>query len=341
MLCQRGALFGALFVLASSSPPAAAGIFGISAGTQLFRVNATGGMQPIGAALADYAAGPGLGAIDARAGVLYSILLKEAPAAPFLVGIRLADGSVASSFRLPFADAGDITLGHLALKAVGAAPTVAVVGGVDAGQQHLFGTVTAAKGGDFRRFANVSAAWNDVGGCATAYIPATDSVLVQFNVAEQQQQKRRKRAGDFEISVYSISLANGTARALTEDLAQGRDVQTLGGYDAATGRVLGLGWNESSSERELVELDPEALSLRVIAGNVSADTIALNGMSAFDSARRSLFWVGKRDGTDAFDLVETSVLDGSELSRAKLCDFGDCPMVIAYFPGANGAVTSA
>ena len=36
-------------------------------------------------------------------------------------------------------------------------------------------------------------------------------------------------------------------------------MQTLGGYDAVTGHVFALGFNGSSGERELVDLDPVAL----------------------------------------------------------------------------------
>ena len=70
---------------ASAAPPA--GLYGLSPLTQLFFINATGGMQPVGAPLSDYAAGPALGAIDARAAILYTVLLKESPLSPFLVGI--------------------------------------------------------------------------------------------------------------------------------------------------------------------------------------------------------------------------------------------------------------
>lgn len=325
-MASRRLLPFATLAAAAVSAPAPPGLYGISPLSQLVFVNAsTGAMTPIGAPLSAYAAGPALGAIDARAAILYAVMLKDvAPAAaPFLVGVRLADGSVASSFRLPFANDGDITLGHLALN-TGATPTVAIVGGVNARQEHLFGTVSAAEGGDYRQFANLSSSWNDVGGCATAYVPATDELLVQFNVDSGG-------GGGFAISVYSVSLANGTVRVLSEDMAQGRDVQTLGGYDAMTGHVFGLGYNTSLSSRELVELDPVALSLTVVAGNVSIDSVALNGISAFDGKQRALYWLGDRGGTDSFFLIGTSVADGRELSRVALCAYGECPMLLAAY----------
>jgi hypothetical protein len=321
-MSARGILLAGAAAAASAAPPA--GLYGLSPLTQLFFINATGGMQPVGAPLSDYAAGPALGAIDARAAILYTVLLKESPLSPFLVGIRLADGGVASSLRLPFADDGVITLGHLALNTA-VSPTLAIVGGVNARQQHVFGTISASGGGNYRQFANLSAAWNDVGGLATVYVPATNELLVQFNV------NKKKNVGEFEISVYSVSLANGTVRELTEDLAQGRDVQTLAGPDPASGRVYGLGFNVSSGLRELVELDPAALSLRVVAGNVSVDTVALNGISALDSVRRALWWVGDRGGSDEFFLIASRLSDGAELSRTALCAYGDCPMMLANF----------
>ena len=315
---------------APAAAPPAAGIYGLSVVTQLFYVNSSTGaavMQPIGHPLTKFAAGPSLGAIDSRAAIFYAVMLSaDTPVVPHLVGLHLANGSIASSVKLPFANDGETTMGHLALN-TGVSPTVAIVGGVNAKGEHLFGTVSAAAGGDYKQFANVSSAYNDVGGCGTDYVPATNELLVQFNV--------NSGVDDFEISVYAISLATGAVRQLSEDMAQGLDVQTLGGYDAATGHVFALGFNSSNGERELVDLDPVALSLKVVAGNVSIDTVSLNGISAFDDARRSLFWVGDRGGSDQYFLIETSVQDGAEVSRSSLCAYDECPMVLAYFAGAG------
>jgi hypothetical protein len=325
--------------VAASAP---AGLYALSPLTQLLFINASGAALPIGSPLSDYAAGPALSAVDGRAGVMYAILLKATSpvaAAPFLVGIRLSDGAVASSISLPFANDGATTMGHLALN-VGATPTVAIVGGVNAAGEHEFGTVTAASGGDYKQFARLSASLNDVGGCSTAFVPATNELLVQFNANRSSPSSSfGGRAGGFEVSVYSVSLANGTVRVLTESLAQGRDVQTLGGYDAATGLVHALGFDASTGARELVDLDPVLLSLRIVGRNVSVDSVALNGMSAFDAARRSLWWVGDRGGSDEFFLIETSVAaGGAELSRAALCAYGDCPMSISWYAGGASLV---
>jgi hypothetical protein len=278
------------------------------------------------------------------------LLSSSSPTAPpSLVGIRLSDGSVETSVPLPFVNGGPDEVGHLALNTA-ATPTLAVVGGLDAWGNHIFGTLAAASnssssGGSYRQFANLSAAWNDVGSCTTVYIPATNEVLVQFdaNTAAARAAGSGSRnapaaapaaARAFEISVYAVSLANGSVRVLTEDMAQGRDVQTLGGFDAVTSHVFGLGFDSTTGLRELVDLDPVALSLRVVGGNISINAVALNGMTAFDDARRSLFWVGDRTGADPFFLEETSVADGRELSRRPLCSTDDCPMSLAYYPGS-------
>ena len=54
--------------------------------------------------------------------------------------------------------------------------------------------------------------------------------------------------------VLSLSVAHRAT--MTESLAQGRGVQALGGYHAATGLVHALGFDASTGARELVDLDP-------------------------------------------------------------------------------------
>ena len=56
--------------------------------------------------------------------------------------------------------------------------------------------------------------------------------------------------------MWLLSLSVAHRATMTESLAQGRDVQTLGGYHAATGLVHALGFGASTGARELVDLDP-------------------------------------------------------------------------------------
>ena len=100
---------------------------------------------------------------------------------------------------------------------------------------------------------------------------------------------------------------------------------------AVNGVAAGAG---ASLQRQLVALDPVALSIAVV-GNVTVDTILDSGISAFDSQRRSLFWIGDRGGTDVFQLLQHSVDAGAQLlSRAPLCAVGDCPYSLEYYAGS-------
>lgn len=351
LACGAGCLSSPAPAAAPTAAAAAApaGLYGLSPNTSLLFISDDGSARAVGAALpARFAAGPALTALDARAATFFAVLFDLVAQHPFLVGISLANGSVTSSVRLPFTEDGFIGLGQvLALKTDPARPTVAIVGGQNAAQTHEFGTVDAVSGGDYRRFATLDSGYNDVGGCSAAYIPATDSLLVQFNrnVSSAPPQRRRGGGGgvtaaplrDFEISVYSISLADGSARRMPESFANGTDIQALGGFDAATGHVFGLGVTIAGEDiqRQVVDLDPVALAVSVV-GNVSVDTVLSDGVAAFNSQRRSLYWMGDRGGSDQYYLVQNSVAAGAAvLSHGSLCAYDECPSSLEYYPGSS------
>ena len=104
---------------------------------------------------------------------------------------------------------------------------------------------------------------------------------------------------------------------------------------------LGVAGAGASLQRRLVALDPVALSIATV-GNVTVDTILDAGVAAFDSARRSLFWVGDRGGTDEYQLNQHSVAPGAPLlSRAPLCAYGACPYSLGYYSGGAAAAAAA
>ena len=145
-------------------------------------------------------------------------------------------------------------------------------------------------------------------------------------------------SSDYETYVFSVSVETGAVRFMNESFdASGRDIQSLSGYDAQTGHVFGVGVAALPGGdflREIVELDPVSLSLRVV-GNVTADTVSDGGITAFNPRRRSLFWIGDRGGSDTYFLLENSVAAGAALlSRVALCPYDGCPATLDYYPGA-------
>lgn len=261
------------------------------------------------------------------------MLFNTSAQAPFLVGIRLLDGAVTSSVRLPFVEGGIIALGQVLALNTAVTPTVAILGGQNAAGENVLGTVSAVAGGDYAQFAALNSSFTVINCGSSAFIPATRSLLVLLNFFGGSG-----RGGSWQTGVFSVSLATGVATVLKESYASGRDIQTLSGFDPVSGLVYGLGVMGAGStapQRQLVALDPVALTIATV-GNVTVDAVLDAGVAAFDSQRRSLFWLGDRGGTDTFQLNQHAVSAGAPLlSRAPLCAYGECPYSLEYYAGGG------
>lgn len=287
----------------------------------------------------------GLSALDARAGTLFAVLLNATAQAYALVGVSLEDGAVTSNVPLPFVVDTFVGLGeYLALNTL-VTPTLAYVGGENADGEHEFASVSAVAGGDYRRFATLPASFNSFAGGSSVYVPETHSVLVQLNAnftaspSPPSLLPSPTPLSAFALHVFSVSVATGAVRFVNESFdATGRDIQSLSGFDAVTGHVFGVGVAALPGGdflREIVELDPVSLTVRVV-GNVTVDTVDDGGITAFNPLHRSLYWIGDRGATDEYFLLESSVEAGAALlSRTALCAYDECPATLDFYAGAG------
>lgn len=350
---------------ARASGAAPAGLYGLTdsqtvPASSLVWIAPNGTAVPRGPPLpAELVPGQGLSSLDARAATLFAVLFNTTAQAYALVGVSLDSGAVTSYVPLPFAVDTFIGLGVTLSLNTSAAPTVAYVGGENAAGVHEFASLTAATGGDYAPFASLPASWNPGPGCSSAYVPGTHSILVQFNVDVNATAAARHRArapaarraprraagaptsGEFELGVYSVSVATGAVRLVNESFdSAGRDIQSLSGYDAVTGHVFGVGVAATPGggwAREVVELDPVRLSIAVVGG-VAVDTVDDGGITAFNPAHRSLYWIGDRGGSDTYYLLENGVGAGAPLlSRVPLCAYDECPATLDYYAGPAAA----
>jgi len=292
----------------------------------LLRIFPNGTTTPVGPARASsYAQAQGLSALDGGGAVFYSILYDLSTGKPALVGLSLADGSIASNVPVPFVDAAFIGVGqYLAFRGTpGGGGGSVIVGGQNAAGAHELGTIDPVSGA-YAQFASLNASLLDVlGGCHAAYVPATDEVLVQLGTQDPPA-----------INLYAVNVATGAVRESVETAAA--NIETLN-YDAAGGRVVGLGINTAGGalQRTVVALDPASLRITTL-GKVSVDTIESGGISAYDGGKGVLYWIGDKTGSDAFQIIGNRAAPGAAVaSTGVLCAAdADCPWSMEFYPGA-------
>jgi hypothetical protein len=321
---QNTKMLAKLLLLISVLPSTFAaefGLYGVSEDVQLLRVYTNGSssvISQIGSA-GEYGQAQGLSTIDQTNGIFYSILYQLSSSKPFLVGVSLTSGKIVSSVPVPFEDNAFIGVGQWL---VYSGPDQIVVGGQDAAQNHLMGTISPTKG-NYKQVAKLNASLLDVlGGCHAAYSPATDSVYIQLGTQNPPA-----------INVYEVNIRTGAVRQTNEtDTA---NIDTLS-FDPTTKMIYGLGIQVAGSnlQRTIVSLDPSTLRITTV-GKVNVETIESGGIAALDSKGKTLYWIGDKTGNDDFFLVGNSITAGAKVeSTGDLCKAdAACPWMLEFYSG--------
>jgi len=140
-------LLAVLFVTTltvSVSTAAEVGLYGFSENVELLRVFTNGTTSVISqvGTSGEYGQAQGLSTIDQTNGIFYSILFQLSTSKPFLVGVSLTSGKIVSSVPVPFVESGFIGVGQWLTFA---GPDRVIVGGQDATQSHIMGTISPTK----------------------------------------------------------------------------------------------------------------------------------------------------------------------------------------------------
>lgn len=315
-------LFAFLSLLpALASAVAEFGLYGFSESVQLLRVYTNGTTSVISQVGSpnEYGQAQGLSTIDQANGIFYSILFQLSTSKPFLVGVSLSSGKIVSSVSLPFTEEGFIGVGQwLTLSS----PDLIIVGGQDAAQNHILGSISPTKG-NYKQIAKLNASLLDVlGGCHAAYSPVTDSVYIQLGTQNPAA-----------INVYEINVRSGSVRQSNEtDTA---NIDTLS-YDPTSKMIYGLGIQVAggSLQRTIVSMDPATLRITTV-GKVNVETIESGGIAALDSKGKTLYWIGDKTGQDDFFLVGNSIEAGAKvISTGDLCkEDAACPWMLEFYSG--------
>jgi len=272
-----------------------------------------GAWIPVGSPL-PYVQAQQLSCIDARRELFYMVGYSRATAEPNLVGVSLATGGVVSATPLPFLDQQYVGIGQYV--AVEPASARVFVGGQDAARNHIVGLVDPA-GGGFEVLANLSSSLRDVFGGTSAFVPETNELWFEL---------------DLDIMILDLATRKVTVLPVSPTF------EILGmNLDAARGVIVGLDGGPGQGVRTIVALDPRARALNV-TGSVPAYAMQMGGMTAYDAAARTVFWVAQEAGagSDApWFLVQNEAVGGKVVTAEPVCAPGGvCPWSIHFFNGA-------
>ena len=300
---------GLAAALASTAP---AGLYGLDANAALIRRTPGGAWVGVGAPL-PYAQAQQLSCIDAARGLFYMIGYSRADSEPFLVGVSLADGTVASATALPFVDQQFVGIGQYV--AIEPSSAKVFVGGQDAARNHIVGLVDPA-GGSFEILANLSSGFRDVFGGTSAYIPTTNELFFEL---------------DLDIMILDVATKNVTVLPVSPDFS------ILGmNYDSALDIIVGLDGGPGQGVRTVVSIDPRA-RVDNVTGSVPQYAMQMGGMTAYDAAARTVFWIAQETGAPShapWFLVQNRAVGGDVVTAEPICAAGGvCPWSIHFFAG--------
>ena len=314
---MRSAIFFAVVAAASlaaavPSAPLAPSLYGLDASATLIRRAQGGAWTAVGSPL-PYSQAQQLSCIDAARGLFYMIGYSQAQSTPFLVGVSLADGSVASTTKLPFFDLQYVGIGQYV--AIEPASARVFVGGQDSARNHIVGLVDPA-GGAFEILANLTSSLRDVFGGTSVFVPTTNQLWFEL---------------DLDIMILDLATRKVTTLPVTPSFS------ILGmNWDAARGIIVGLDGGPGQGVRTIVSLDPRARKDNV-TGSVPGYAMQMGGMTAYDAKARTVFWVAQKTGagSDApWYLVQNAAEGGAVVTAEPICAAGGlCPWSIHYYGG--------
>ena len=314
---MRSSFASLCLAVACATAPAAApsGLYALSASTALYRRGADGSWSPVGAPL-PYAQAQQLSCVDAARGLLYLLGYDESTSVASVVGVRLADGSVASVTPTPFVDKEYVGIGQYIASEPASGDIF--VGGQDAAGDHLLLRLAAPGGGaagNATLLANLTSSYRDVFGGTSAFVPATGELWFEL---------------DLDIMILNVS--SGALSVLPVSA----NFSILGmNLDAASGHLIGLDGGPGQGVRTVVALDPLARDVTV-TGSVPAYAMQMGGMTAYDASAKTVFWVAQATGAPAdapWFLVQNRADGGATVTAEPVCAAGGgfCPWSIHFY----------
>jgi hypothetical protein len=289
--------------------PYPASLYGLNPSQQLFRITPNGSYTILSDP-SPYLTAQQLSCVDAVRGIFYYIGYDRSTQLPSLLGLSLADGSALSTTPLPFYDGTYIGVGQYL--AVEPASARVFVGGQDTARNHIMGLVTPGSG-EFEVLANLTSVLRDVFGGTSVFVPATNELWFEL---------------DLDIMILNL------ATKKVEVLPVSASYEILGmSLDPSTGVVVGLGGGPGQGVRTVVALHPGNRTITV-TGQVPAYAMQMGGITAYDWAAKSIFWIAQKTGADPTSqwyMVQNAVSGGRTLSAAPLCGNGQlCPWSLHY-----------
>ena len=300
-------LLPALLCSAQAAFPAS--LYGLNAAQQLFRI-APNGSYTILSDPSPLLVAQQLSCVDAPRGIFYFIGYSRDTSSPYLVGLSLLNGSALSQTPLPFFDGEYVGVGQYL--AVEPASARVFVGGQDVNRFHIMGLVTPGSG-EFELLSNLTSTLRDVFGGSSFFAPETNELWFEL---------------DLDIMILSM------ATRKVEVLPVSENYEILGmNRDPATGVVYGLGGGPGQGVRTVVALHVNNRTI-VPTGTVPAYGMQMGGITAYDWAAKSVFWLAQKANADPqsqWYMVQNAVEGGRTLSAAPICGNGQlCPWSLHY-----------
>lgn len=294
---------------AAAGAPYEASLYGLNPAQQLFRI-APNGSYTILSDPSPYQAEQQLSAVDADRGIFYYIGYSQQSQSPYLLGLSLATGATLTTTPLPFFDQTYVGVGQYL--AVEPASASVFVGGQDASRNHIMGLVAPGTG-EFQVLCNLTSALRDVFGGASVFVPETGELW-------------------FELDLDIMILTLATKRV--EVLPVSASFNILGmTRDPSSGVVVGLSGGPGQGVRTVVALHPATRTIAV-TGEVPGYGMQMGGITAYDWAAKSVFWMAQKAGADPqsqWYMVQNEASGGRTLSAAPLCGNGQlCPWSLHY-----------
>jgi hypothetical protein len=136
----------------------------------------------------------------------------------------------------------------------------------------------------------------------------------------------------FELDLDIMILTLATKRV--EVLPVSENFEILGmTRDPSSGVVVGLGGGPGQGVRTVVALHPSNRTIAV-TGEVPGYGMQMGGITAYDWAAKSVFWIAQKAGADPqsqWYMVQNEARGGRTLSAAPLCGNGQlCPWSLHY-----------
>jgi hypothetical protein len=274
----------------------------------------------------------GLAAVDDASATYFVVGLNESRQAATVVGVSLATGAVVSSCASPFAFTG----AGESITWAGAPRSQLIVGGHmrDSGARAL-GALDMASCA-YTNLATLSASLMSWPAAASAYVPASDELVVVFSADSQGSRTQ----------LVSVSLASGNSSLWPAGAGSHCSLAESLSLDRTSGLLFSIGGagGAANATRQLLALDPGRRSCAK-QDDISPPFLdMLESLAGFDASLREVLWVSQAGGEDddaPFFLVRTPVGGGGVSAAVALEGCTGffaiaCPWQLGFLNGVAG-----